>query len=503
MISAVSLWLLLAGPAAAQDVGSTGSPEDFALYQTAMTAGQRPAAADALLQVIDDPARSGSHAEAWCRMADLLKEFNLPTAELYALTRGIETDPLVASPWVARAISLAETLGDESQLGTVFANNLGANVDAPTRSKMALMASRELLRADELGESLSLLVIVDKNSPEFADAELLRGVLLSMQGRHEEAVAPMLTAQAVAAGQGRGERFDTVVNLNVARTYYGAENWAQAIYWFDRVPRSSEYWPEAAFEKAWAYFRAEDMRGALAQLLNHEAPNFDTWYFPEADILRAYSEFMMCKFSDASKSMDGFVERYQPLRSQLDSTLASVTPQQGWQDGLAMQNGTDTVMPDLVLRSFAFEERLAESRRAVEAAEAELGRLHPLSAAQSGPRVQQWIEGRRDAIIASEGARVIQRARGTQQQLADLLNGIELTRLDLLNLETEMYERASVTGELDFGDKIGKLRDMRRNKKGHHVWPFQGEFWADEMGWYEIDARPDCPSTMSRGDEGR
>ena len=112
-----------------------------------------------------------------------------------------------------------------------------------------------------------------------------------------------------------------------------------------------------------------------------------------------------------------------------------------------------------------------------------------------------WIEARRDAIIASEGRRIIQRASDTRDELAELLNGIELTRLDLLNLETEMYERASVTGELDFGDKIGKLRDMRRNKKGSHVWPFQGEFWADELGYYEIDARPDCPSTMSRGDE--
>ena len=47
-----------------------------------------------------------------------------------------------------------------------------------------------------------------------------------------------------------------------------------------------------------------------------------------------------------------------------------------------------------------------------------------------------------------------------------------------------MYEKAAATGELDFGDKIGKLRNIRKNKRGSRVWPFQGEFWADEINNY-------------------
>jgi tetratricopeptide (TPR) repeat protein len=500
MLRSLALWLALSAPAFAQDAPPTA---DFTNYTTAMTAGQRGTAADALLLLLDDPAQVGLHAEAWVKLGGLMEEYNLHTAALHCYAEAAMVDIAVASPIVTRAIELAEQLGDESRIGLVFADNLGADVDADTRSKMALMASRELLRREELGAALSLLVMVDAKSAGFADAELLRGVLMSMQGRHEEAISPMLTAQAIGREQDRGEHFDTVVHLNVARTYYGAENWAQAIYWFKKVPRSSEYWPEATYERAWALFRADDMRGSLASLLNHEAPNFQEWYFPEADLLRAYGEFMMCKFADASKSMDGFVERYEPMRLGLDADLSTMSPKDGWADGLAVMDREDTKLPHLVLRSLAYEARFAESRTAVEAADAELGRLTSLSTNKIGVRAKGWITTRRDEIIASEGQRVLDRAAYSRTELAEMLNGIELTRLDLLNLEAEMYQRASVTGELEFGDKIGKLRDMRKSKKGMNVWPFQGEFWADEMGWYQIDARPDCPATMSRGDEGK
>ena len=69
----------------------------------------------------------------------------------------------------------------------------------------------------------------------------------------------------------------------------------------------------------------------------------------------------------------------------------------------------------------------------------------------------------------------------------------------MLNLEAQMYERAAATGELDYGDKLGKLRDLRARQKRAWVWPFEGEYWEDELGYYRIDARPDCPSGMASG----
>ncbi len=472
---------------------------DFTAYDKAMQSGKKSDAANALLVILDDPAQVAIHGQAWVNMAQVMESYPLNVAAVHAWSMAAKSNILIASPHLGHAMDLAEETGDVSELAAVVAADQGASVDAETRSRMAYIAARELTRKDELGAALVMLMVVDDKSAVFADAESLRGVLLSMQGKHSDAIAPMLTAQALARAQNRGERFDNRIVLNVARTYYGAENWAQAIYWFDQIDRDSEYWPEASFERAWAYFRADDMTSSIAELMNHDSPFFDAWYFPEADLLRAYGLFMMCKFSDASGSMDHFVETYTPLKAELDGMLGSYTPEDGWADGVAMVNGEKPRIPGMVLRSFANEDRFAQSMQAVSSADAEQAKLTALT----GPiaeRAKGWVQTRRDTIVQAEGGRVLAKGRYAQQDLKEMLEGIELTRLDLLNLETEMYERAAAKGELDYGDKVGKLRDMRKRKKNAQVWPFEGEFWADELGWYQIDARPDCPATMSKGE---
>ena len=495
----LTLWigLALTSPAVAQ---SEGAPADFSAYEQAMASGKRSSAADALLAIVDSPTDAASRAEAWGRLGGLLSDFDLKTAALHAYASAIEADAKAASPHITAALDVAEATGDTGRLGAVFATHLGADVDSDTRSRMAYYAARELLRQDELGAALGIATLVDSKSAIFPDAESLRGVVLSMQGRHEDALAPMLTAQAVARDQDRGAAFDSVISLNVARTYYGAKNWTKAVYWFEQVSRESDYWPEAQYERAWAHFRADDMQGAVAALHSHDAPFFDAWYFPEADLLRAYSYFMMCKFGDASNEMDEFTERYTPLKADLDTHLGAMSPQDGWAEGLAMQAGTATTLPAMVLRGFRAEQRLADSALAVETADRELARVGALDGTQIGPRAQQWTTDRRDAIVRSEGDRILSRARNAQAELEELLTGMEITRLDLLNLETEMYQRASVTGKLDYGDPVGKLRDMKKKRRGMRVWPYQGEFWADELGWYVVDARPECPDSMNRGD---
>lgn len=486
----------------AEDEGPPPPPTmDFSAYDSAMAAGKKAAAADELLKILDDRAQRALHATAWMKMAELMESYDFKVAALHAWSNAIQADPIVTSSKLGHAIDLAEEVGDDTQLAMVFAENMGADVDAETRSRMAYLAARELVRQDELGAAAGLLLTVDKDSTVFLDAQLLKGVVLSMQGKHEEAVGPMLTAQAIARAEGRGPRFDAVVALNVARTYFGAENWNQAIFWFEKIPRDSVYWPESRYEAGWAYFRAEDMRGTLATLLNHKSPFFDEWFFPEADLLRAYAEFMMCKFGDASKSMDAFVERYRPLKTELDGTLGGYTTEQAWSDGVAMQQGSKPSLPPMVLRSFSYEERFAKSMEAVHSIEEELGRLGALEGHAISERARGWVEGRRDTIVDKEGGRVLAKAKYAQSELKDMLEGIELTRLDLLNLETEMYEKAAATGTLDYGDKLGKLRQMRKNRKGFRVWPYNGEFWADELGWYVIDARPDCPESMAQGQQ--
>ena len=88
------------------------------------------------------------------------------------------------------------------------------------------------------------------------------------------------------------------------------------------------------------------------------------------------------------------------------------------------------------------------------------------------------------------------------QKCLELINhkksDIEITKLDLLDLEKRLYESAANTGDLGMGNPLGDIRTIRR-EAGARVWPFQGEYWADEVGYFRITARSDCPANLQIG----
>lgn len=479
---------------------------DFVPFEDALRSGDTRRASDALVAIVDDPTQADGHGRAWRQLAGLLENEGLSYAALLAWTRALEADPEGTKSDLVHVLALAAAHADESLIAPVLAGNLGvtAGLDANARSRVAYLAARDHLRKDNLGTALGILMMVEAGTEVYADAEALRGVVLANQGRFADAIAPLLTAQGAATQAGndtpaQAARFRGVIDLNVGRSYYGQGNWVQAIQWFSQVDRASEYWPEAQFEKAWAYFRAEDMPGALAQLHNHDAPFFDDWYFPEADLLRAYALFMMCKFPSASAEMDEFVATYTPIREEIDRLGRSLGAAEAFADAQRYLNGEASQMPAMIVRSFRHDDRLEEAVQSLALLEAELAELPAHGDHAYATRAGAWLTARKDARITEEGARVLDRLQRAQGELGGMLQGIEITRLDLLNLETEMYERAAATGKLDFGDRVGKLRDLRKARKGFRVWPYQGEFWMDELGWYVVDARPDCPASMAVG----
>jgi tetratricopeptide (TPR) repeat protein len=321
--------------------------------------------------------------------------------------------------------------------------------------------------------------------------------VLSNQGKHAEALAPLQSARALAATANRGERHDTKLLLNLARAYYANKNYGQAIYHYMQVPRSSEFWADAHFEQAWAHFRGQDMTGTLGLLHTSTSPFLEQVWAPEAHMLRAQSLFMMCKFTSAIEAIDTFEQQYHPVQAELDAALVGLDAVGAWNDVTGWLDGGTSKLPVRVIRRYQAEDRLAERRRAVGVYDAELGKTAVAGA--RADRVASLVQGRRDALIADEGARILDAARTRSRELADLLTGIELARIDILQLSSRMYERAAATGEaVEHGDRIGKLRELRKRQKGYDVWPFEGEYWADELGWYQVDARSDCPESMAR-----
>ena len=460
--------------------------------------GKKKQAADGLLAIAGDPAHAVFHAEAYARLAALLDDLGFPYAGLVAVQKALTIDPEGVSSAIVLAMQLAQKTGDIELIESVFVTNVGVSVDDQTRGTIALLAARAAHRQGNNAVASAILKLVPASHPEYLEAKALEGVVLSMQGRHNDALAPLLTATAMAQEKRRDdERLRNVLALNTARAYFGAGNYPRAIESYLLVDRASPYWPEAQFERAWSHFRLEDVNGTLSQLQTLQAPYFESWYFPEADLLRIYSLFLMCKFPSAEQGINDFQARYTPIRDELRA-LGARPPQELYDALVKHVDGQATDLPRMITRKYEVEDRFLDNLQAVARAEAELKRIRGMQESPFAQTGATWLNERRDALVQSESERIRDKINSMADELDEMLYATETNKLDIMRLETRLYEAAARDGAMP--DARATVRRDVRTGRGQLYWPWQGEYWADEVGYYKINTQPECPAGLRPGD---
>ena len=472
----------------------------FGEVDAAFKAGRKAAVADGLVGIVETPEHADYHAEAYARLGGTLEELDLPYAALAAYHQALEMDAVAVSSVVGDALRLAAAIGDSAMLQGVFAENVGLDVDTNTRAEMAYLAARETLSQGNYGTALGILKLVGAKTPAYPKAKALEGVTLAMQGKHSSALVSLLTAKAAALASDTSDeekaRFSNLISLNLGRAYFGTGNFARAIEYYAQVERSSHHWPEAQFERAWAHFRLDDMNGSLALLHNHNSPFLESWYFPEGALLRVYALFLLCKFPDASTQIDRFQENYTPQLANLKE-LATLSTAELFAAAADEAEQGSSPLPAHIGRAMAQEDRFTHALRSVRQAEDEIARLRNVSANPFSYTALEWLEARKKALVASEGQRIQDRLVKDADDLSMMLNDSEMSKLDLLQMETRMYEQAAITGAPPKARRTVS-RDLRL-KKGYQTWPFEGEYWMDEIGYFRIKSKPECPAGLQSG----
>jgi len=468
----------------------------FAAYETELASGSKPRAADALVAIVDDASLAEFHGEAYAKLGDILADLDLKYSALCAYEKAFETatDTNVdeVSLRVPKAIEIAHKVGDVAILQKPFAANLGLARTDDVRGEMAYLAAKETVRGQQWGTASAILKMVKQGDPMWSDAKVLDGIVLNQQGKYEDALRAF--DEAGRTGAGRNARWTDSLQINTARTWYGAGNYPRAIESFARVSRGSDYWPDAQFERAWAHFRMDDFNGALAQLLPFDSAFFAKWYYPEADLLRIYSMFLLCKFPEAESQMEHFKEKYSPVLAKLKAWDGHSNAETFEAARLYAQKGKTTELPEMIWRPWGSEERLSQSIGAVKAADDELKRMKSVNANPFSERAKEWLTARRDAVVDAEGGRVKARFETQRGELSESLTNSEIFILDILRMKQQMYEQSARAGkELEAAKTVKRTERLR---KGYAEWPFEGEFWEDELGYYRVDVTPEFPASM-------
>ena len=366
---------------------------------------------------------------------------------------------------------------------------------------------------------LALFEKVDRRSKYYVQAQFFGGISNVQMRQSKPAVqAFQRILGAIEEGDVEVEdeaRMRDLAYLSMARTFYSASvtldettnaptvdqtRLSAAVKYWNKVDVASEYWLDALFEESWAYFMAGDYSHALGNIHTIEAPYFPHSYYPEADVLKAVIYFANCQYDDAITIVAKFRGQYEPIRDELDEDPRQVQGREPGRGVLQVPEGRprrqgaarpegradrqDVAVgppapPQPRVRAPPRRGRGRASRRRRPASRT---RRSPTS---SRTRSTTRASSPSATPATSPAAATSATWPSSTSTSATGRRSSSTSRPPSETSSTRRWPGQQVTAE------ESKANIVRPDEE-HVIWPFNGEYWRDELGFYRQTITSKC-----------
>ena len=422
-----------------------------------------------------------------------LEARGLPVSAFYFYGQVLQSakpgpEAAVAAAGVQR---ISEALHDE-----VFGPNLLAKLD-PTAiaslppdvaSRVHAALALFQYRAGKLDDAQREASAVAKDSDAFPQAQYVAG-LLAQRAAPESAVAIF---NGVLSDRRSSGELRELSHLALARTLYGLRRYADASTDYAKLPRFSRHWDEALFEGAYADFMRGDPGAALGRLQSLHSPHLSDEFAPESENLAAIVYHQHCLWPEVRIALKRFDMIYLPMRDQVRAVLTRDPAPAAL---LAALDGKgDIRLPDPVRHHLRKNERVESMLAYAAKVDAEERRIRSdaeLSRSDLGKELLE-IVGRHRELTFDVTAKFV---RNRLEDLAHLIDVLEGDK-DVIAFEATKGEKGFVEKDVDAKKILAKetLYRPEQPATGHEYWPFDGEYWPDEIGYYRATIKDACPA---------
>jgi hypothetical protein len=299
--------------------------------------------------------------------------------------------------------------------------------------------------------------------------------------------------------------------LQLARIHYENRQNRYAIFYYGKMPWGGENWLEGLWEASYAYYRIADYEKTLGNLLTLQSPYFKDEYFPESWVLKAIVYYENCRYPEARRILQDFDGIYGSVFQELESFTASQKKPVAYFDLIdEAQKSTATDARTGVIRKImrlAFTDtnikKLVETIGEIED-ELDVGineRKTAFRQSALAKELSDALTAERDQLIEEAGARARQKLEYERDQLRTLL-----AQALRIQIEVSRKEREALEGSLAKGGQVDVVRDLQFSyavSDEHLFWPYEGEFWRDELGTYSYTLTKGCAGRAKRADAAR
>lgn len=412
------------------------------------------------------------------------------------------------SKYVRQAIErlsvAADALGDDTLLNYAISK---VRLDEFPQNQKEIVYYRlgEIkLRNGQYNEAVDLFSRVTSGSRYFLQAKFNRGLALLENNKPQEALPIFQALLQSRAGLSVTDPVRVSAQLAVARTYYQMQDWENSVEAYREIPRDSQAWHDALFESSWAQLRSARFRSTLSNLQSLHSAYYEDSYIPESLLVRSIVYLYICKFDETEKTLGLFERQYTPVRNQLSRFV------EGNQDPIAYfqevekayyirrdrkaSTGQGLKLPYMisravldegnVKRSFGYLKSLNEEKSLIEG-------MPSIQRSTLGVYAMRVLANRFKNSKIQTGELVKAHLILMKKSLADFFEQASFVRYEMINGRKELLKK-KIAGKAAPAAIDEKVDRVFYTQNGYEYWPFDGEYWLDEIGNYHYLGQQSC-----------
>lgn len=469
----------------------------------AAQSGQYESAANVLFSLSRRSELKNERSQIKYVLGSMLMELKLYQTAAFQFVDVIRLNhPKYAKQAIEKLSVVADTLGDDTILNYAISRVDINDFPASQRDMISYRMGEIKLRNREYGKAVDAFNRVGPGSSYYFQALYSKG-LAELEANHPDlAIATFKKMLDSRKGAPVTDTNRVAAQLSLARAYYQKQDWEAAIEAYAQVPRDTPMWHDALFEQSWAMLRAARFRSTLSNFQSLHSSYYEDFYIPESLLLRAIVYLYICKYDEMDKVLRLFEKTYGPVRRQIGDFLKSSREPMAFYAEIEkghLQKTTDKStglrLPYMVVKNLLNQGDIRRSMNYLDRLNQEKVRVEESGAFRASPLGQYSLK-----ILTN-------RSRNTKTNVGDM------AKAHLLNMRVELrdlYEQAGfiryemITGRKEVIKKKMAGRDISEQQiddkvdrkffieNGYEYYPFQGEYWLDEVGNYHYLGKQSC-----------
>ena len=384
--------------------------------------------------------------------------------------------------------------------------------------KLNYLLGRYNYRNGNYQEAIRLFQRVDAKGTDYVQAQFFSGVSYIQL---KKAVAAVKAFQRVETAVNEGanvedaNRMRDLANLSMARTMYSAsiqldpetnvpeirgDALSAAVNYWNKVEESSEYWLDAHFEAAWAYYMAGQYTRALGNIHTLKSPYFPRSFYPEAEILKAIVYFFNCDYERATSVVARFNVSTVPKKDKLEQVLKKYQGENQaeafYKFLIQVREGAANIDPEIepLVQTALSDRQLLRNVAYVQFLDNELAQFKKappaFQSSSVGTFVQEKVAAARSKGVANAGQLAISRYQRYVDEMGEHLRNGKKILIDIVAAQRNLLDQAIKEGQVSATD--AKIFGVVNPDDEHFIWPFDGEYWRDELGFYRQEVASAC-----------